>query len=389
MILAGLLLVLGLLSVATLTQWYGYRLGGTITVSIIAVYTLKNVVMLPIFVLSFAVAYIGLQILKDQTLIYGRRELLSAIVIGSLIPLVTLFTLTIIAEQALESILFIGSILPGLAAFNYHQLKPGHRRADLLAATGLLGALLALGFVLITPANAARFGTLTPPVLFSQTADVAVFKGATVSTPPEPVLIRQRLGAGVLLIGMAFAETVRARFGIRIGIVSIALLAIFALTSIWLLVVYALVFAVSYLFIEAINRSTLLYGRVLIGLGTALAVLLAIPLSVELPVVRGLSALFAGVLGGIGAYNLHVTPSGHRRTFVALSTAIFVPLLGIALLVGNPQPNALIQSLTPMTTVVLSIITVVSIAAAYRFTPNLPDDESVHAASILSGGDGA
>ncbi|WP_336003404.1 poly-gamma-glutamate biosynthesis protein PgsC/CapC [Halorientalis halophila] len=389
MLVAGLLIVLGLLSVATLTQWYGYRLGGAITVSVIAVYTLKNVVMLPIFVLSFAVAYVGLQVLKDRTLIYGRQELLAAIVVGSLVPLGMLYTLTAVADQAFQSILFIGSIIPGLAAFNYHQLKPERRRTDLFVATGLLGALLVLGYLLITPANAARLGGMAPPVLFSQTADVAAFKGAAVSTPPEPSLIKQRLGAVVLLIGMVFAESVRARFGLRVGIVSIALLAVFTLASIWLPVVFALVFAVSYVLIEAINRTTLLYGRVLVGIGTAIAVVLVIPLSVELPVVRGLSALFAGILGGLSAYNFHVTASGHRRTFAALSVAIFVPLLGLALLVGRPQPNAPIQSLTPTAVAVMGVITAISFAVAYWLTPTLPDDESVHAASILSGGDGA
>jgi len=388
MIIAGLLIVLSLLSVAALTQWYGYRLGGTITISIMAVYTLKNAVMLPIFILSFAIAYVGLQLLKDRTLIYGRQELLAAIVIGSVIPLTTLLTLTAIADQGLQSILFIGSILPGLAAYNYHQLKPGHRRDDLLAATGLLGALLALGFVLITPANAARFGSVTPPVLFSQTADIAVFKGATVSTPTEPALIQQRLGAIVLLVGMVLSEVVRSRFGLRIGIVSIALLAVFSLASVWLLVVFLAVFSVSYLAIEAINRSTLLYGRVLVGLGTALAVLLSIPLSLELPVVRGLSALFVGILGGVSAYNFHVTPGGHRRTYVALSAAIFVPLMALAFLVGQPQPNAVIQSLTPTAIAVMAVLTAVSFTVAYWLTPSLPDDESVHAASILSGGEG-
>lgn len=389
MIVSGLLVILGLLSVAVLTQWYGYRLGGTITISVLAIYTLRDVVMLPIFILSFALAYLGLQILKDRTLIYGRKELLAAILFGSLIPLGTFAGLTILANESFPAVLFIGSILPGLAAFNYHQLKPSQRRHDILASAGLLFGLLALGFVLITPANAARFGTLTPPILFAPTAEVALYKGATVSTPPDPALMENRIGAIVLLIGMAIAESVREMFGFRLGVVSLALLAVYAIASVWLLVMFAIVLVASYLLIEVINRTTLLYGRVLIGIGTALAVALSIPLAVELPVVRGLSALLVGILAGVGGYNLHVTASGHRRTFVALSVAIFLPLLALSLLVGRPQPNAIAQSLTPTTFAILSVLTVISFGLAYWFTPQLPNDRSVLAASILSGGDGA
>lgn len=389
MILAGLIVVLGLLSVAVLTQWYGYRLGGTITVSVLALYTLRDMVMLPIFVLSFALAYIGLRLLKDRTLIYGRKELLSAILFGSLIPLAVFFTLSLLTNNSYSAVLFIGSILPGLAAYNYHQLKPEQRRSDLLAAGGLLFGLLTLGFVLITPVNAARFGTLTPPVLFAQTAEVAVFKGATVSTPPDPELMQNRLGAVVLLIGMALAEWLRQLFGLRLGVVSIALLSIFSLASVWLLVLFAITIATSYLIIEMLNRTTLLYGRVLIGIGTALSVTLSVPLAVELPVVRGLSALLVGILAGIGGYNLHVTASGHRRTFVALSAAVFLPLLALALSVGRPQPNAIAQSLTPTLLAVITVLTVVSFGFAYWSTPRLPNDTSVLAASILGGGDGA
>lgn len=389
MIIAGLLLVIGFLSVAVLTQWYGYRLGGTITVGTIAVYTLKDVVMLPLFVLSTALAYVGLSVLRERTLIYGRTELLAAIFVGSIIPLGTFLLLALSTGATFRPVLFIGSILPGLTAFNYHQIKPGQRRGDVLAFSGLLLGLLALGYVLVTPTTAARIGTLTPPVLFSQTADIAVFKSAVVTTPPEAVLIPRRLGAFVLLAGMVFAEVTRSRFGIRVGVVSLALLAIYALASVWLLVVFALVLVVTFLLVETINRTTLVYGRALIGISAACAVALAIPLAIELPVVRGLSALFAGILGGLGGYNLHVTAGTHRRTFLALSTGIFLPLLALALLVGQPQPNALVQALTPATLGLIGVLTLAAFGIALWFTPELPDDESVFAASILNSGDGA
>jgi hypothetical protein len=62
-IVAVIVTAFGLLAVAGLTQVYGYRLGGTIAIPVLAVYTLKSFVMLPIYVLSAALAYIGLQLL--------------------------------------------------------------------------------------------------------------------------------------------------------------------------------------------------------------------------------------------------------------------------------------------------------------------------------------
>ena len=82
---ATLLAVVGLLGVAVTTQFTGYRLGGTITVPVLAVYTLKNALMLPVFVISTIAAYVGLWYLRQRTLIYGRDELLAAFVIGIVI----------------------------------------------------------------------------------------------------------------------------------------------------------------------------------------------------------------------------------------------------------------------------------------------------------------
>lgn len=389
MIVAAFLTALGVFTVAVLTQRYGYRLGGTVTIGIVAVYSLENVIMLPIFVLSTALAFLGLGVLRDRSLIYGRGELIAAIVIGSILPLAMLYTLAIVAGQRLGAILFIGSILPGLAAFNYHQLRPEQRRMDALVTGGVLVGLLAIGYALITPANAARFGELTPPVLFSQTADVAVYNGAVVSTGPEPALVPNRLGALVLLTGMVITESVREWFGLRIGIVSLALLALYSIASVWLLVSFAIVLVLTFLIIEVVHRSTLLYGRVLIGIGVAAGVLIVLPLSAGLPVVRGLSALFVGIIGGIGAYNLHVTPSGYRRAHVTLSIAVLAPLAGLAVLVGRPQPLALFQSLDAATIAILGVLTIVPLAVTWWIVPSLPDDESMFAASILNDGDGA
>lgn len=381
-------MVLGLTSVAAITQRYGYRLGGTITIGVLAVYTLKNVVMFPVFVLSTLIAYIGLSVLKERTLIFGRGELVAAILIGSVIPLAILLALSGIAGDRLREVVFIGSILPGLAAYNYHQLKPQYRFPDVATATGLYVGLLAVGWLLITPATAQSIGTLTPPVLFANTADIAVYKEAVATTQTEPVIIPRIQLVLLLLAGMGLAEVARNKFGIRVGIISLALLAVYALASAWLVALYVVTLVAAFLFIQLLHRQTLLYGRVLIGLGTAFAVVLAVPLTVYLPIVRGLSAFFVGILAGVNAYNRHVTPSADRPTRTALVVAVFLPLLALAVAIGDPLPRALVTEFNFPTAFVLLIGTVVSAGFAFYHHTDQPSDEEVFRNSILSGGDG-
>ena len=89
---ATLVAVIGFLSVGAITQFTGYRLGGSITIPVLAVYSLKNFVMLPVFVLSAAAAYVGLWILRRRTLIFGRDELIAAMVIGTAVPVAFVFS---------------------------------------------------------------------------------------------------------------------------------------------------------------------------------------------------------------------------------------------------------------------------------------------------------
>lgn len=389
MLIAVLIAVLGLVGVAVVTQRYGLRLGGTITVGVLAVYTLKNVVMLPVFVLSTLIAFVGLWVLKQRTLLYGRDELVAAILIGSAVPLAILLALTGLVGDRLREVVFIGSILPGLAAYNYHQLKPEYRLKDLGAMVGLYAALLALGWLLVGPSTAQSLGALTPPVLFAETADIAVLRDATIASTTEPVIIPRAQVVALLLVGMGLAEAARSRFGVRPGIISLALLSIYALVSAWLVALYVVLLFGAFLFVELLNRETLLYGRVLIGLGTAFALVLAVPLTVYSPVTRGLSAVFVAILAGVNAYNRHVTPAVDRRTRTALVVALFVPLFLLALFVGDPTPDGLVTALTLPTGFGLAVLGVVALALTYAFDVPRPDDEAVFEGSVLSGGDGA
>lgn len=380
--------VLGFFTVAIVTQLFGYRLGGTITVPILAVYTLKSFVTLAVFVFSAMVAYLGLYILKQRTLIYGRDELLAAILIGTLVPVVMLIGFAESVGFETRTVAFIGSILPGLAAYNAHQLKPEYRRTDLLATAGLLVVLLALGWSLITPANAGAYGTITPPVLFSSTADIAVLKSAVAVTPPEPPVVPRVIAIGVLTVGLLIAEVLRSRFDVRVGVITAALLAIFALANVWFLVLYGIVYVVAFGVMEGLNWITLRYGRVLLGIGTAFALLITVPVTLLMPIDRGLTAFFTAILAGVSAYNAHATAPRENRLVLPLQIAVFVPTLLTVRVFALPTSRGIPQALTPPIWIASVLIVGVGLLYTWHVTVRQPSNEAVLSGSILSEGDG-
>jgi hypothetical protein len=383
---ATLLAVVGLLGVATITQFTGYRLGGTITVPVLGVYTLKNVVMLPVFVVSALAAYVGLWYLRQRTLIYGRDELLAAFVIGTSVPLVTILGLVQVGFDP-DLIVFLGSILPGLAAYNYHSVKPEYRLNDLLAGTGLLTGLILVGGLLVNPGMAARFGSVTPPVLFSGTADVAVYNDAVVEISAQSAIISREVVAGLFVVGLAVSERIRGRFGVRVGVITAVLLAVYALTNYWLLVMYVLLVALAFAFVQAANHATLRYGRVLLGTTSAFALLVAVPLTLWLPVSRGLSAFFVAFLAGITAYNAHVTGPFERRLVLPLQAVVFVPSLLVARLFATPEPRGVPQELSVPVILTATFVVVVCLGIGRWYAVARPDDSEVLSASVLSEGE--
>jgi len=386
-IVATIVTALGLFLVGGITQLYGYRLGGAIAIPVLAVYTLKNVVMLPIFVLSTLLAFVGLWLIKQKSLIYGRDELLVSMAIGSLLPLSILVVFDILVGGVLRSVVFVGSILPGLAAYNYHQVKPQYRLNDAVATTLLFCVLFGLGWLLITPELAAAIGTITPPALYTETSDIAVYKGATDTAYLDPTILPRASTVTLFLFGLFASERVRGRYGLRIGLVSLPLLAIYTLASIWLVVLYVLLLVAAFVFLEGLHHASLLYGRVLISLTTAVTLLLALPSVLALPIVRGLSAYFVAILAGINAYNLHTAPESKRPLFVPIQIGIYVGMVLLARSTTGVRPRGAPQTFGfPEIVIGVAIVLVCLILVEYAVV-DLPDRDDVFAASILSGDD--
>ena len=390
--IATIITVVGLLFVAIITQFKGYRLGGVITVPVMVVYSLREFLMLFVFPISIIIAYVGLWMLKRYTLMYGRNLLVSTIVIGSIIPTGVFLLLAGVGAE-LGVIQFIGSILPGLAAYNYQEIDPDYRKKDLLAAAGLFVVLFVGGWLLVSPWIAERFGTLTPPLLFFPTSDVAVYRGAagyggTIGVvEADPIILSRTYTVGIFAAGLTATEVIRRRLGVRIGVVAPVLIAIYAIASYWLPIMYLMMLGMMFVFIQGVNKFTLRYGRVLLGMSMALGMVIGVLLTFVFPIERGPSAFFVAILATVSAYNAHVSAPIERRLVLPLQLAIFAPTVVVTRLLTEPLPRGVPQELTSPMILGAAVVSVLCLAFAEAYTVRQPDDEDVLSESVLSGGE--
>jgi hypothetical protein len=389
-IVASFLSALGFFLTAAITQTKGLRLGGAILVPTLVVYALKDFTTLPVFLVSTVVAYLVLWQAKERTLVYGRDEFLVALAAGSLVPVAGYVLLLAFYPTFFEvnPLVFVGSILPGLAAYNVAQTKPEYRRQDLRYTGGLIVGLILLGAVLINPWTARLVGDAAPLILFARTSDIAVLANSVVEGSLAPNIAIRTTIVLFFVVGMALSELVRREFGIRIGIISMALLALFSLVSRWLLVLFFLSFLVSLVAVWVVHHTSLLYGRVLISIGCGVGTLAALGFATQLPVVRGFSALFVGVIAGVDAYAVHVTPPLERRQQPSLAVAVFLGMLLLLRFFIDPFRFGVLQAFTTIHVLVGGVVVLTCLGIAYHLRIPKPDDEDILSASVLSGGDG-
>ncbi len=386
MLIAIMLAVIGILEVIILTQMYGYRLGGVIVVPILAIYTCKNFLMLPLFLVGVLIAYAGLRYLQKHTMIYGRDEVVATLLLGAVVPVVFLFFLRHLGYDLLD-VVFFGSILPGLAAYNYSRIKPEYRFHDVLTSIGIFLGLFVAGWLLVDPFVSNAIGHLTPPILLSPTSDMAMLKNAAVDTYPAPAIMNRFSAFIIFMVSLVLSEIVRKAYGIRVGVVSMAILAIFSLENRLFFFIYFFNLLVSFMGITLIQKMTLLYGRNLIGLASCISLLMTLPVVFIFPVSRGLSLFFLGLIAGLNAYNLHVTPPAERKLFIPLQLLILSPLLVLTGLLGHGGPAGLFTDLG----LIHLIVAILAIGLCFIFVRAnripVPQEGHVRDASIFSGAD--
>jgi hypothetical protein len=150
---------------------------------------------------------------------------------------------------------------------------------------------------------------------------------------------------------------------------------------------YLMMLAMMFVFIQAINRFTLRYGRVLLGMSIALGMVVGILFTFVFPIERGPSAFFVAILATVSAYNAHVSAPIERRLVLPLQLAIFAPTVVVTRLLTEPLPRGVPQELTSPMILGAAVVSVLCLALAEAYTVRQPDEDEVLSESVLSGGD--
>lgn len=343
MIVAVLLTVLGLLLGIMIVQVTGLRLSGVLVVPMLAVYGLFELYAVPVLLASAAVTYVVLAVLEHRTLLIGRELLVASLLVSLSIPILLGSILALLGGGGLPlvEISSMGSLLSGVAAYNYRQLDKKQRLEDVAVSLGGFFGLFMLGGLLIRPELAPTLGTEFPLLLFSSESDVALLRGAAIEdrTPGflSPFVIYPALVGGLLL-----TEGVYKRWGIRLlGTIIFPLLALFALRNVIYLGFYLALLPVAFFAVVIFHRRTLLYGRVLLALSISIALLVVPILASVFDQLSGFHCYFVAVFAGIGAYNLHRLSPVDRPHSLSLSGSLFVIFLGAFGTVVTPRPEGI------------------------------------------------
>lgn len=367
MLVSLLVTIMGLLAGLILVQRTGLRLGGVLVVPLLAVYTLYAFSALPLFLLSTTFTYIVVGVIRKRTLIHGRQLLLACLAVGAVLPVLSALSFSYGAsvEDSL-SVAFFGTIIPGMAAYNFHSLDRGERLRDLTLSLGLLVGLLAFGALLVTPSLIDRLPPALTSMLFTPASDIAQLQNAIRGNVPQTTSISQEFSFVLVGTGVILSEAAKARWGVRTGgLIAVPLLVSFSLSSGWVLPIYIGGVAVSYAILRLANFLTLLYGRALLTVTLIAAFVYALMVVVFTSTITGFLLYFTCLLAGIGAYNFHVVAPPERSNAFAVAGALFGVLWVVSQVMhDSPSTNLGINvGLDPELTSVFSLsVLVVTVA---------------------------
>ena len=146
-LIAVLLTVFGLTASIALVQLTGLRLSGVVVVPLLALYTLVAISALPVFLVSVTVAIAAVGFIRQRTLIHGRALFLASLAAGAVVPAAGTLAMSVLSLPV--ELTFLGTILPGVTAYNYFRLEGGQRLHDLAASVGVFAALVVVGVLLV------------------------------------------------------------------------------------------------------------------------------------------------------------------------------------------------------------------------------------------------
>jgi hypothetical protein len=390
MLAASSVMVVGVFVTAVLSQREGFRLGGVMVVPLLAVYTLRELFSPLVFVVATAAAWVALHLVREYTLTHGRRVFLVSVVVGAAASILTAFVLDGIVGVGLgyRDAEVVGSIFPGVAAYNLMRVDRERRLADLAGMAVGFCALLALGVLAMF--GAAALDTGLPPVLLLPTTDAVALLGLPGVGAPSPRIVPGWLSAALLLADVAVYEWVRSRYDLRLaGIILVPLLAFFSARYAATAAIYVLGATLTFLAITIVHWLTLLYGRNLLafalvsGLSYSLAIGRYVPDRAP-----GIVVFFLGLLVGIGAYNLHRVAPRNRAANLRLSAGLFAVLYLVVATVSTVPHGGLAHEPTAVHWGALAVALGLAGLELVRLERSRPDGAAFAAASVFAA-DGA
>ncbi|WP_323171821.1 poly-gamma-glutamate biosynthesis protein PgsC/CapC [Natrialba sp. PRR66] len=386
MIVAAAITILGIAIGIGVTQYRGLRMGGVIVVPLLAVYSLYSFEALPLFLVTATLAYCLVGLIRRHTLIYGRQLLLVSLAAGALGPvtLALVFNRWAILGSTVE-LAFTGTILPGIAAYNYHKLDPEDRRLDLLVSAGLFVGLVAIAAALVSPTLATQLRSSLTSILFTPASDIAQYRNAVAGSVPTTTTIDRVWMLCLFLGGLVLSELAHARWGVRLGgLIAIPLLVALSIANAWTLGVFLAGVVVVYASITAINAITLIYGRVLLSLSVITAMGYGVLVASVAPTTVGFSLYFTVLLAGISAYNYHRVASAERLESVALAAALYALLLAGTRTFVEPRETGILTTVSAAEFAVLLGAVLFGIYCMHRLETRRQTVANYHSRQVLA-----
>lgn len=348
MLVAALISIIGIGLGIAIVEKTGLRMGGVIVVPVLAVYSLYTFTALPLFLLSAAIAYVLVGLIRRRTLIYGRQLLIASLGVGAIVPVLATLTFDLwTAVDSVVEIAFVGTILPGIAVYNYHKLDQDQKTTDIAISLGALAGLIVLGAALVNPTLATRLSPGAASILFTPGSDIAAVRGAVQGEVAMTTHLARDAMLVLIGLGITLSEAAQGRWGIRMGgLIAVPLLVVFSLTHWAVVPVYVVGILTAYAAASAINRITLVYGRVLLSLTLVVSMLYASAVAVAMPVISGFLLYFVAILAGVGAYNFHRVSPPERLESAAISVGLFASLLFGTRLVFEPTSAGVLTSIS-------------------------------------------
>ena len=352
-------MIVGVATVAAVSNRWGYRLGGVMTVPLLAVYTFREPLSPLVFAVGTIAAWAGLWVTREYTLNHGRRVFLVAILTGAFATVGFAYLVAFHTSIGLpfDDAEVVASIFPGIAAYNLMRLDREQRLTDILASAGLFTALLSLGVAGLVFLEGRS--PPTPPVVALPTSDLVTWLGLEPRGEAFEQIIPDWLAIGLLVADVSIYEAVRKRYDLRLlGVILVPLLAVFSVRSEVTVLVFAIGALAVFVLVSVVHWISLLYGRVLLGISLALGSCFVLSIGVFTTAqIPGLTLYFIGLFTGVAGYNLHHVSPPLRAASVRLSAGLFV-VFYLALLVVVDVPSEGLYHGTELGYTVLGVLAV-------------------------------